>query len=369
MGDSSFLTNFPSPVLTPVATLTSPPTFRSLQITQKELNANASSVYSNRGGGLHGHLALTIPTTVYDAKTTVPFVVPPVPPAAPDIPDGATQFQIAEANRQHVEDHKAFKLYHDVDKALRNLLIAATPAVYIETLEDPDYGFGGVTCLTMIQHLWTNYGRLSIADKDANLLRMHAPWHPPTPIESLFQQLQVGMRLSAAAGEPQVDAQVARIGYNIILNTGLFPDACREWRLLQPAAQTLAAFQDHFQRMNMDRLEAMTTSSAGYHGAANAAIQNPTPSVAPPTLEAIMAELQSLRAAANAAQAPPVSAPPKPQLPPTAYCWTHGASRNTAHTSATCRNKLEGHQDAASLTNKMGGSDRVWTRTTRRPQS
>jgi hypothetical protein len=37
------------------------------------------------------------------------------------------------------------------------------------------------------------------------------------------------------------------------------------------------------------------------------------------------------------------------------YCWTHGGC---GHTGATCLTKLAGHQDAATFTNKMGGSTR-----------
>ena len=37
------------------------------------------------------------------------------------------------------------------------------------------------------------------------------------------------------------------------------------------------------------------------------------------------------------------------------YCWTHGLSISAAHTSATCRNKRAGHQDQATLANKLGG--------------
>lgn len=149
MSEATFFQNFPTPVLTPTATLTCPPTFQSLQLVQKELNANATSVYSNRGGGLHGHLTLTIPAPAYLALAGVAFLVPAVPGPTPDMPAGATQFQIAEAIRQHTENNKAFQRYHDVDKALRKLLIAATPAIYIELLSDPDYGFG-----TSMGYLW-----------------------------------------------------------------------------------------------------------------------------------------------------------------------------------------------------------------------
>ena len=40
------------------------------------------------------------------------------------------------------------------------------------------------------------------------------------------------------------------------------------------------------------------------------------------------------------------------------YCHSHGRTRRDDHTSATCRNKKEGHNDAATLHNRLGGSDR-----------
>ena len=36
------------------------------------------------------------------------------------------------------------------------------------------------------------------------------------------------------------------------------------------------------------------------------------------------------------------------------YCWTHGACGNTFH---KCNSKASGHQDAATLENRMGGSN------------
>lgn len=354
--DSSITATFPHVVLSTVATLTSQPTYQSIQIAQRELNANAASVHSVEGGGLHGHLALTITAAAYLALTGVQFDAPVLPPAVPVIPPGATAAQIAESNRQHTSQTKAFHRFHDLDKALLRQLLAAVPALYTDALSDPDYGFTHVTCLAMLTHLKTVYGKLSIAERDLNHQRMTAPWHPPTPIETLFQQLTEGMRLSAAGDEPLVDSQVARMGYNIILRTGVFTDACRDWRLKNLAQQTFAEFKTHFRRMDQDRLETVTSQSAGYHGAANNVQQHPPPATM--TLPEALAQLASYQAAANVAMhpAPPPSAPPAP-IPPSApkpksYCWTHGACR---HTSDTCNTKAPGHRDEATFTNKLGG--------------
>ena len=40
------------------------------------------------------------------------------------------------------------------------------------------------------------------------------------------------------------------------------------------------------------------------------------------------------------------------------YCWTHGADIHKSHTGSTCNSKATGHMDNATLTNRMGGSDK-----------
>ena len=44
------------------------------------------------------------------------------------------------------------------------------------------------------------------------------------------------------------------------------------------------------------------------------------------------------------------------------YCWTHGRSDNLAHTGETCNNKATGHVETATWRNKMGGSDKDYSK-------
>ncbi|MCK7513585.1 MAG: hypothetical protein MZV70_62560 [Desulfobacterales bacterium] len=53
---------FPHPVLTPIS---GEPTNTSLQLLQQELFANARAIFSTRGGGANGHLALVMPAPDY----------------------------------------------------------------------------------------------------------------------------------------------------------------------------------------------------------------------------------------------------------------------------------------------------------------
>ena len=42
-----------------------------------------------------------------------------------------------------------------------------------------------------------------------------------------------------------------------------------------------------------------------------------------------------------------------------AYCWTHGASTNLEHTSATCSNPATGHDKTATITDMKGGNNTI----------
>jgi hypothetical protein len=365
--------NFPFPVLTPFATDHQPPTHTTILLLQRELNSNAMSVHSNDGGGLHGHLTLTVTPQRYlniaGAANAFPVPVAPVPLINP----AGTQIQVAEAIRQHAEQVRVFTRYHDTDKALVRAIIAATPSTYIDALADAELGYANVTTLHLLQHLQDTYGIMTAADRDANLARMVAPWSPPQPIEALFKQLDDGQRLATMANEPIADTQLARMGHTIILKTGLFSDGCREWRLMPEAQQTWPTFKRHFTRMERDRLETATTSTAGYSSTAYAVINAQPPNDNPPTASAnaatgvptaadfalMMAELTRLRA--NASKAPPITT-----AATRGYCWTHGSTTSAAHTSLSCNNRAEGHNELATWRNKLGGNPNAYVPPSRR---
>jgi len=327
--------SFPVKVLSPIATSIAPPSYATIQLAQTQLNSNATSVPSQGGDGVHGHLALTVTPARYAelSNGNVAFVAPINPPIDPVHGANATAFQIAENIRQHKAQLTTFRTYHDVDKALRNMLIDAVHPVYIRALYDTSVGFGNVTTLQLLTHLWTHYGVITQDELDANNARMSQAWSPPTPIEVLFTQLEEGVIFATAGGEVPAPAAVVRMGYNIVEATGLFETPCREWRKLPPAQKTMAEFQILFRQADTDRRRNITSSSAGFQGANKATTQPPA------TLAPVITTLKNIALG---------------------YCWTHGCSKNVKHTSVTCKNKADGHQDDATISDKKGGSTKIW---------
>jgi hypothetical protein len=158
---SSF--DFPHPVLTKIGGNNTEPTFASILIAHVELNANAASIYSARGDGLQGHLALTVDANDYVERSlnNKPFEPPTAPPAFPSHSESASDAQIAETNRQHKAKKEEFILFHNTDTALRNLLIAAVPPIFLADQRDPMTGFGNKTVLQLLTYLHTTFGSIS----------------------------------------------------------------------------------------------------------------------------------------------------------------------------------------------------------------
>ena len=340
---ASITASFPTPILTPIATLTSPPTYATIRLAQTQLNANATTVPSYAGDGIHGHLSLTLlPAAYLLISGNIPFIPPVNGPIQPEHPPAATAAQIAEINRLFYDNQLVFRTYMETDKALRNQILAAIPADYLPELADPELGLGNVSCLQILTHLWTTWGVII----DANALRMATPWHPPTPIDKLFTQLDDGVRFATAGNDTPSTPSVVRLGYNIILATGLFEVPCREWRAKAEASKTLANFTIlHFRAADQDRRLTTTSGSAGYANAATVARPPPAPRTVTPPPTATM----------PTSAAP--SAPRGPDLRPhSSYCWTHGHLKNPKHNSVTCNFKHADHRDEATATNTLGGS-------------
>jgi hypothetical protein len=76
-----------------------------------------------------------------------------------------------------------------------------------------------------------------------NYERLNTPYDPNLPIETLFQQIQDARAFAVADGQPYGAAMIVNVAYTLILNTGLFPDACRAWQSRVISGKTWAQFK------------------------------------------------------------------------------------------------------------------------------
>lgn len=341
---------YPHPSLTKVL---GKPSYGSLKQLQKEIYANARTVFSTRGGGRNGHLCLVMPELEYLVRTTgVPFIPPTHPGAAPATAAFISLVEFDSAHKSHAALVKEFEIYTQVGASLKAQLLEAIDSTYTSTLEDPLFGFADVTPLAFMVHLRDSYGQLKPEDRGVLRESLRNPWNPDEPIEIIWTRTNEIVRALQGTEPVPVSAIIRDILF-VFEQTGVFPRACEAWREGDPVNQTVNSLKLHFARYNDERLRTLTAKQAGY----NASILNPSPPSPPENANLVSPDKTQ---AANPNKTP--TATPHALLDNGVkmfYCWTHGLGTNPKHCSNTCKNKGEGHKNTATADKMMDGNDRI----------
>jgi hypothetical protein len=301
-----------------------------------------------------------------------------------------TTVVIAETTRLHKEATQVYRTYHNVDQAIKKLIIESFDNAYVNALSDKIVGYANCTSLQLLTHLLTYYAMIAPTELTQNYERLNAPYDPNQPIETIFQQIQDARAFAVAGGKPYGAAMIKNVAYTLVFNTGLFPNACRAWQSRVIAGKTWAHFKLDFATAHREfRLTNQTAQQSGFHSAnmmseqgrketmqdtVNAIAQLATATASDrrtvATLTTTNAKLATKLEAAQAqiAQLKDKIAALKKKIKPAwqgqrpikttnndSYCRSHGYQVAKSHTSATCNMKKSGHKDAVNKSNPMGG--------------
>jgi hypothetical protein len=190
-------------------------------------------------------------------------------------------------------------------------------------------GYARVKCIDILKHLDAKYGIITEYDLNQYLLDMQSPFDLQQPIDKLFTRL-LKCRTFAATKDPISEATMIRAGLTILENTASFTTAISEWLKITEATKTFVNFQTHFKTEDDERRRLTTTRGAGYHQEVQ--VQRPMPANSNKTENGWY------------------------------YCWSHGVTRNSEHTSATCNRQATGHCKEATMGNMLGGCNTVQRR-------
>ena len=104
-----------------------------------ELKQNASSVYSNLGGGAHGHLGLLLSPQIYALISNVPYVRQ-AHPGPLIIPANATSHAAALQERTWKEELRVFHEVRGVEQALIAQIINTVEESYVLSVRNRTTG-------------------------------------------------------------------------------------------------------------------------------------------------------------------------------------------------------------------------------------
>jgi hypothetical protein len=129
-------------------------------------------------------------------------------------------------------------------------------------------GYANLTLLQLLTHILTYYNMIAPTELTQNYERLNTPYDPNIPIETLFQKIQDARAFEVAGGHPYSAAMILNVAYTLVLNTGLFHDACCVWKSRAIAGKTWAQYKLDFTTAHCEfRLTNQTAQQSGFHSA------------------------------------------------------------------------------------------------------
>ena len=346
-----------------------------------------------------GFLGLVLKDSIFQTlNATAESYMPPAHPGNTPNATGSTAV-IAETTRVFVIEQDKYNTYLQFNIILISMITTNCPEKYLSDLKDPITKFRRCTPISLLNHLWSTFGTITSKDLTDNWSAMNAQWNPPTPIADLFKQLQDGQLLAKNGHEDITDSQLLRLCYDNVNATGLFNDALKLWRAKPDDDKTYPAFKILMTSEHEDRMKnQLTSKAAGYsanhttfvtdlihqklqqfvnnmplyqHEPANDENQNPNAQHAPApesapsnanaaittdTLKDIVKSLMKEHNTTKPSKVKPKAQGKDDNNKDITYCHSHGITSNLWHNSTTCSRKKEGHKDAATLKNQLGGN-------------
>ena len=391
------------------------PTYETLLVLSNEVRANAASVPSTLGGGLYGHLGLTMSDIRYATlANSAPWITPGHPGVfAP--PAGATGPQIEAAKDVWRELKFTFDLCQATERALIAQVVDSVDAIYLRPLLNRVTGQYSTALRPVFVHLFETHGKVTpqqVKAKEQAICSMS--YDLSVPIDTVFTTVDDLADLSEHSGSLMTDRQKMDVAFVVLAKIPLLQHDLRLWNRCADVDRTWPNMLTHFRSAQAD-LTALPTAGDMFHQANGVMMttvadlvtqrlleayppppDEPAPALPAPELAAAavqtreasvaareaalltqMSEMMALmrspapphnqrNARSNRGRTPHTNArsndrsrapngTPRGRAPPPTrlYCWSHGAC---GHTGNVCHTQQPGHQPTATFTNMMGGS-------------
>ena len=237
------------------------PTYASLNLLKKQLQANAASVPSTLGGGANGHLGLVLTPQQYTFISLRPFVRPNHPGVL-IIPPGITNEESERLRHNQKVHMDLFTLTHSVEKTLIQQLVAAIDPVYVEELRNNTTGLIDKPLHEILLHLFNNYGQVDGAEYNNKYIELlKHQYDPDKPIDEIFTKIVDFINLAEAASMPVPVDQALHIGCGIIRQCGVFVEALKRWNKKPTAEKTWNNFKAHFRSEHKEYRSTLPTTT------------------------------------------------------------------------------------------------------------
>ena len=246
------------------------PTHSALKRLKTELQANASSVETDLGGGNHGYLGLVLTDAEYNSiPNTQPFVPPTYPPPL-TTPSTATAIEALQMKENHNEQKRLYYECKNVEKALLRHAQEALEDKHVVALVDPYTNLITSDIPDTLDYLFYNFGKVSAEEAlqhESEVMSM--TWLASDPIILLTKPLEDLKKLATHAGVPCTPKQILEKALAIIRATKDYELALTNWDNKPENEKTWANLKTHFHeaQQQLKSIRGPSMQQAGYHHA------------------------------------------------------------------------------------------------------
>src|SRR5210317_1532119 len=254
----------------PAPHVSNPPLYEEIADLRRVIGRNATTIRSLRGGGHHGHLAITMTPAEYDRIAPgTPFAPPATPVNTFTIPAGTSQVQAANLRKQYLKDCAEFNLYLNATKALKKQINDAVPTEFLDDIRDDYVGLANLTIPEIFDHIFDQPSG-EVTEDDVEECRQSIEQQKYSLEEELavyYKWLMDYQQYAQQGGEEVTNSTIMNIALRHIRATGHFNKACREWKAKPAAQKTWANFKTHFNKARKEAKQDAAISGAAYQAA------------------------------------------------------------------------------------------------------
>jgi hypothetical protein len=149
----------------------------------------------------------------------------------------------------------------NVDQAFKRIILEAYANMYTSQPEDYLLKYANHSTLKTLNHLKQTYAFINPMQLAENYNTMTSPINFQDPIETLFKQIEDGVRYVNAGMQPYMEAQYVYISFLLILNTGAVPKSFIDWKIRTPVNQTWGDFRKEFAHAQREQRVISNTAS------------------------------------------------------------------------------------------------------------
>ncbi len=249
----------------PLDKIVGQPNFATLNRLSTQTIQNGVTVTSRLGGGNSGLAGLSEAPDIYLLRTGVFFNRPPQPPAQPVYPDAATKAIRVQFNLTWKSAMVEWTTVQRTETLQLSMLERAIESSYLTEIHNESHGFGTRSLQDVLRFLFTTYGQIGPNELLHNQQTLTQAVDPNAPLAIIFKQIEDCQKYATAGGAPLTPQQVLQAAEALIIKTGRYTQAYREWMGLNAANKTYVVFKARFNNeYQLQNAINVTSQNAGY---------------------------------------------------------------------------------------------------------